>query len=431
MQAAVAAELSYKPSYRAQLIRKFGGRIPTTSEGIITGYYRPDLLPNCQPGSVPKLFQPAPHTAGNDAHMRGAAPNTKLETILCSAVGEQGQPQAQNSQYGASNREDTAKNEDTSLAAMGESGSPSEPRGLDHNPGFQSKASSIAIDVDPITLRHAYVELNFGHGYPAMPNGMPFWHKMDFEAGFAFAAFQMFLEMGESGPRELFDLCQNPELLRVAGQQFEREIAPIELNFQLQEYFILHYWYVRGRAFDLYKETALRHQRLRKQVKMEDKHYAIADTILEKLETYFLSDAFMREMSPKTAMDALSKLVAIQRVSIGLPSGGPLPINQQADATSFEMIMRNVAQTQGAGTAAGNGFGSGSNHTKDMINQVLSDPKATESLQEVVIRISTASSGKEATSERRFPGKPVRPDLAIDEATIIHAELRDLGTGVQ
>ena len=417
MQADKANESSYQPSYRAQLIRKFGGRIPTTSEGIITGYYRPDMLPMQAPGKVPKLFQETSlANAGNNAHMRDPD-DSKLAAILCSAADADAEMgEAQNARI--TNREDAVKNEeDHVFAAIGD---------------FRMPKNGMAIvDVDPITLRHAYVELNFGHGYPAMPNGMPFWHKMDFEAGFAFAAFQMFLEMGDDGPRELFDLCQNLELLQVAGQQIGRDITPMELGFRLQEYFILHYWYVRGRAFDLYKETALRHQRLRKQVKMEDKHYKIADSILQKLEMYFQSDAFMREMSPKTAMDALAKLVAIQRISIGLPSGGPLPINQQADATSFEMIMRNVAQTQGAGTSAGNGFGSGSNHTKDMINQVLSDPSATQNLQEVIIKISTATSGKPETSERRFPGKPQRADLAIDEATIIQAELRELGTGVK
>ena len=194
------------------------------------------------------------------------------------------------------------------------------------------KNSSLSIvDVDPIALRHAYVELNFGHGYPAMPNGMPFWHKMDFEAGFAFAAFQMFLEMGEDGPRELFDLCQNLELLQIAGQQIGREITPIELGFQLQEYFILHYWYVRGRAFDLYKETALRHQRLRKQVKMEDKHYKIADSLLEKPEAIIRRSASALRLSHIThdhlEASSVSLLVDRQRATSRESNTDPLDGN--------------------------------------------------------------------------------------------------------
>jgi hypothetical protein len=256
---------------------------------------------------------------------------------------------------------------------------------------------------------------------------MPFWSKFEFENGFAFAAFQMFLEIGTSGPRELYALSSNTELLTVASQQIGKTVTQQELNFRLQEYFVLHYWYGRSKAFDLYRETALRHQRLQRQVSMEEEHFTTAGKILSKLTAYFDSAEFMKEMTPKTALDALTKLVAIQRVSVGLPATGPLAVNQQADATSFEMIMRSVAQTQGAGqTQGGAGFGGGATHTKDMLTSILQDPRAAGALQEVIIRVSQSHSGVAPAPEKRFPGKPAQDYDVQDAQDILEAEVREL-----
>ena len=162
---------------------------------------------------------------------------------------------------------------------------------------------------------------------------------------------------------------------------------------------------------------------------MEDRHFDVADKLLTKLNAYFSEARFMDEMTPKAAMDALAKIVAIQRVSLGLPSNGPLSINQQPEATSFEMIMRSVAQKQGTDGRLASSESSGS-HTRDMINQVLADPTSAASLQEVIIRISQVSSNVEATPEKRFPGRPGMYDQ-VDEATIIEAEVRELNAGPQ
>lgn len=385
-------ELTYTPSYRAKLIKQYTGRIPSTGEGIQTGYYRPDMLPS-EPPEEPKLLEDGNKPKTNEAE---STDSSSLQVL--------GQEEsAQTSRLAPAKKNDAH--------------------------GFAASARfDMSGSEDPVAaaLRAAYVELIFDHGYPAMPTGMPFWHKFDFESGFAFAAFQMYLEYGAEGPRELYVLAQNAELLRVFGAQSEREVTPTELLFRLQEYYILHYWHGRTKAYDLYRDTALRHHRLKKQARTEDRHFGVADKILEKLMTYFDSEGFMSEMTPKAALDAFSKIVAIQRVSLGLPAGGPLPVNQQPEATSFEMIMRTVAQQQGAGQEVlGGGFGAATAHTREMINQVLTDPTAAKNLQEVIIRISQVSSGAEPTPERRFPGRPDMHGI-IDEAQIIEAEVRDL-----
>lgn len=390
--------LQYTLSYRASLIKKFGGRIPTTGEGLLTGFYRSDMLPHQPPGDVPKLM------VGHSANTNEAAPVVGLQTTLGKELGQ-----------------------DESSGPTSGSLAKNAPMGSAAGARPQKTAAELAQEAELAEqLRHAYVELGFDYGYPAMPGGMPFWHKLDFESGFAFAAFQMYLESGDEGPREIHALSNNIELLAVARQQSRPDLTHVELNFMLQEYFVLHYWYSRAKSYDLYKETALRHQRLRKQVRTEDAHFSVAAKILEKLQGYFDQPRFIDEMTPKTALDAFSKIVAIQRVSLGLPSTGPLAANQQPEATSFEMIMRNVAQKQGTAAALGNGFGSSTSHTRDMIDQILTDPGAAASLQEVIIRISSVSSGVPDTPEKRFPGKQVQ-EVDVDDAQIIEAELREIG----
>lgn len=358
---------NYAPSYRAQLVKRFGSRIPTTSEGLPTGYYRTDMLP---------AYPIAPQQL--EAQTSGVTPTS---------------PGAEPTHEDASSK---------AKATV----SPQVPGG---------QVAQDRADLADV-LRAAFVELNFDHGYPGIPNGMPFWHKLEFESGFAFAAFQLYLESGQEGPRELFSVASNEELLRVASAQHQRQLSPQELLFALQEYFTLNYWSSRAKAFDLYKESAWRHQRLKRQVRTENSHFEIAEQLMAKLAVYFGSERFMNEMTPKAAIDALGKIVAIQRISLGLPASGPLAANQQPEATSFEMIMRNVATTQGAGQAAGQrGV---AEHTKDMLDQVLADPTAANNLQEVIIRVTSLTAQANKEPERRFPGRD-RGGIVFEEAEFI------------
>ena len=394
-------EPDFKYSYRASLVRRYASRIPITSEGILTGFYRPDLLPFEDPQL---LTSPAHCAPPATADLQSSDLRSRAEPIEdCSPAG-------------------TTKDAPIGFSAVtGE---------------IQKKISrgdlEEVIDSNNIianALRVAYVELGFDHGYPTIPSGMPFWSKLDFESGFAYACFQMFLEQGEEGPREIHQLLNNDELFRVFQDNFGKESTKQSLLFQLQEYFVIHYWYPRSRAFDLYRDTSERHSRLRRQSSMESRHYKLAKKALERLELCLDNDDFWAEVSPRVAFDALSKLVAIERVSTGLPAGGPLPVNQQPEATSFEMIMRAVAQQQGATqiSAMGSTRDNGS-HMKDMVDQILTDPTTVKSLQEVIVRISTVkSSGEENNNLRRFPGKQdtidvnaveIAPDFAKNPANI-------------
>jgi hypothetical protein len=267
------------------------------------------------------------------------------------------------------------------------------------------------------SLKNAYADLSFEHGYPTLFDSRPFWHKLDFEPGFAYGAFQIYLELINVGPREISSLSENAELLAIASQSHglpQGELIPkAQLGRLINECSILYYWRSRAKAHDIYKEAANRHIRLRRQTSTEDNHFTIADNLLKKLMTEVLGgQSIWAEMSPKTAVDMLKALVLIQRVSVGLPASGPLSQKETPEDVTFEMIMRTLGQKmhqsgnvyENGGQAHGGGR---------LLDAVLKDPNTAASMQEVIIRVQkahrdvqTLPNPYEGGQARRFTGRP-------------------------
>src|SRR5256885_1255922 len=261
-----------------------------------------------------------------------------------------------------------------------------------------------SAEEEMLQVRNAYSDLSFEYGYPTLPDGRPFWHKLDFEPSFCYGAFQIYLEnsstsgANSSGPREVSELSENAELLQLAtqikGRQESEKVSPSELFAELTEYYHLYFWRARSKAYDIYKEAAYRHAKLKRQMSTEDVHYNLAVNLLQQLKEKVLeAPDFFEEMSPKTAIDLLGKLVAIQRVSAGLPAAGPLATKEAPEETSFEMILRSIAQKAG-----GNGVNSSTYDqegrpigSRGILNSVLEDKTATDMLQEVIIRVTRAT----------------------------------------
>jgi hypothetical protein len=292
-------------------------------------------------------------------------------------------------------------------------------------------------------LKNAYLNLSFEYGYPTLSDGRPFWYKLDFEPGFTYAAFQIYLEAVNFGPRDLATVASDKELRRIAhkmlgsngsgsngsngsnssgngntntGTDAETQSAePVELAEveqvipMLYEASILYAWRARAKAYDLFKEAAYRHMKLRRQSTVEDGHYELSSTLLEELKEKVINkDAFFEGMSPKVAVELLGKLVAIQRVSVGLPAAGPLPNKEAPEDVSFEMIMRSLAQ-KSVGTQ-GNVYDHATGQvTHSALNKVLSDPESANMLQEVIIRVTKATHQQNLNSDapqgKRFLGR--------------------------
>lgn len=260
------------------------------------------------------------------------------------------------------------------------------------------------------SLKTAYIDLSYEHGYPTLPDGRPYWQKLGFEPGFAFGAFQIYLELINDGPREISQLYDNQELLqlssRMKGLPPGQSVSPQELGITINEFAILYYWRTRSKAYDLYKEASFRHQRLRRQMTSEEKHYSLATTLMKELEEKVFQDPeFWQHMSGKTAVDLLGKLVAIQRVSVGLPAQGPLSQKETPESTTFEMIMRTLGQK-----AAGNTYEHAGNQaqSRELLDTVLKDKGSTENLQELIIRVTKAQHDVLPSNEpqaRTFKGR--------------------------
>lgn len=272
-------------------------------------------------------------------------------------------------------------------------------------------------------LRNAYADLSFEYGYPTLFNGRPFWYKLDFEPGFAHAAFQMYLESIQTGPRELTLIAQNPELRNVLskvransintpkedGQKSDQEsdqggIQSVDEVLDLvNEFSVLYMWRFRARAHDLYKEAAYRHLKLRRQTTLEDEHYVLASNLLAKLKEKVLESAdFFESMPPKVAVDMLIKLIGIQRVSTGLPASGPLPTKDAPEDMTFEMIMRSLGQKA---AQSGTMFdGRTGEPTQNVLSEVLQDRATASMMQEVIIRVSKVRSEQNNSEDLRAKG---------------------------
>lgn len=239
------------------------------------------------------------------------------------------------------------------------------------------------------SLSAAFTELIYDQGFPTLASGEPFWHKLDFEPGLAYAAFQIYLDMDETGARDLSEIARNTELINILTQQRDGEAPPhSQVLSIITEYSILYYWRHRSRAHDLFKEAAYRHQRIKRAMSAEDYHYRLSEKLLKQVETYLGTEDFAKGLTPKTAMEALTRLVAIQRVSVGLPAAGPLPSKEAPESTQFEMILRqlgmqNVTSGRGQGTT-------GSNRMKSKaLENILEDPANARQMQELIIRVTT------------------------------------------
>lgn len=347
-------------SYRAQLIRRVAARTPVTGEDLPVGFYRADLLP-LEPPDV----DPTSDADGGD-----------------DPIEQTSDPLPENAPQ-------------TSPSAG------------------SAEARRQFLEVQ--ALQAAYVELSYEHGFPTLPGGEPFWHKLDYEPGFAFGAFQMYLDQTKEGARELSELARQTEVLHILQHLHNREVLADEALRILDEYSILYYWRQRAKAHDLFKEAAYRHVRLQRAMSAEDHHYRLSAKLLKKVEDFIDTKTFEDGLTTKTSLEALKTAVAVQRVSVGLPAQGPLPGKEAPVATQFEAILREIAQTQATQAASTGAQGAGSK-SRDLIDALLRSPDTARSMQELVIRMTQVTVGsREAPRPGRTYDQEGQPAAPVDD----------------
>ena len=289
---------------------------------------------------------------------------------------------------------------------------PTTPEGLPagfYRADLVPNSASPRDALNPRLLDVAFVELRYDEGFPSLPDGRPFWHKLDFEPPESFVLFDIYTNLASQGPRHLHQLLDIPEVQRILP--FD---SPASASQALRELYTLYYWRDRARAYDLYQEAAYRHIRTRRAMKAEDYHYIKAEELLQRLirkigeraDDFF--DILVSE--PDKAISVLEKLVKIQRVSAGMPSMAPpesLPSPTQNAPTDFEMILRQVSQRNApidiSSTPSRGNIHSRQEdtHTLDeqgrvipttdnLLRGALNDPNTAKLLQEVIIRVSSS-----------------------------------------
>jgi len=330
--AVAVAEAEAEIGYRAQLISMLNQKIPNTAEGLPVGFYRVDLLPQCTSG-----------------------------------VGADGADRA-------------------------------------------SKALVNFDDDDTMDqIRNAFVELDYSLGYPTLNAGVPYWDKLSFEPGFAYGVFQTYLEMVNFGPRDITKLASNPELRALAGRVYlsgegegrgrgegegegegftSQQFLPI-----IYEYMQLYGWRPRAKAYDLYKEAAYKHLRMRRQVSVEDAQFLLSSSILEGIARKMGEAKFLDSLSDTAIVALYDKVTKNQRVSVGLPAANPLPSKERDEdsESSFEMILRSMslkANLETSNSGPGSMSNAFSHSTHKVLNNLLEDNVTTNQIQEMIVKVT-------------------------------------------
>lgn len=289
-------------------------------------------------------------------------------------------------------------------------------------------------------IQAACVSLGYDDGFPSLPDGRPIWFRMEHEPQELHTAFERYVELGTMGPRYIASLLDDQELSQLPG---------LNLNVEtLRNAYHMYYWKDRATAHDIFQEAAYRHIRTRRALSSEDKSYLLATRMLERLETIFNSKELWDQIQhdPAVALNYLEKLVKIQRVAAGLPATAPQGEESQAAPTSFEMIMRRVAETVAPGDSPASAPGAQQTSIIDengrvvltnseFVRGALNDPASARHFQELIIRM--AQNGG-ATKQPRWAGKVAErgdggsgdgdgdgEDLNVNE---IPSEFRNLGS---
>jgi hypothetical protein len=230
-------------------------------------------------------------------------------------------------------------------------------------------------------------EILYREGFPTFEDGRAFWSQMPFEPDNAYAAFKIYLDLGNiQGVRRLEALY---------AQNLGQNVGD---PMDLAEFFTFYTWGPRCKAYDLFNVAA--HQKLREKrvLSTTDSHYLEAERLLTVVKGYFEKTVmvedeetgemheeleFLMELTPKVALDMLTKLVQIQRISLGMPAHGLAGGDQHAAPPNaeVEVVLKTIAKA-GLDPEA-----STSNLNSNDLEMILGDPDTAALAQQLIIRI--------------------------------------------
>lgn len=235
-------------------------------------------------------------------------------------------------------------------------------------PAFFYRSDLLPYPLSTLTQEScdaAVVSLEYEEGYPTY-NGKIWWYQLPHEPMDAYMTFQRYLDQAETvGLRQL-------QLLSMEEK----------ISFQsIQSLYNEYYWSYRSRSYDLFNIAAERRRRIIQQRKVENRHFDMAEALMEPLRDKLRNPDFLKNIEPKEAVEILAKLVNIQRVSLGLAANGNAgkEVYNPDGAVTPANLMKQI--TEGTGIQD-EGLGINSN-----LQLLLSDPKFAFEAQALVIRV--------------------------------------------
>ncbi|KKL46560.1 hypothetical protein LCGC14_2344340, partial [marine sediment metagenome] len=254
---------------KIEVVKAAASTLPLNSFGLPDGYYRPDLLPTTL---LPE-----------HSDVTGSLPVADaINDVLPSGCPLEGDP--------VTTETDASSDADNDASSIGNQ----ESQELTVTNGARESI------LDRQVLQNAYTPLMYDEGFPTQPDGRPFWDRLEFEAVEAFEAFKVYLNQGRAGARQVYDLDvylsdkriidsevigdtnDDEDFKQFQGQSsdgsngnngsnggngnatygahhnggYSNSLLHVPEGYMLpdsdtlQEYYNLHYWAIRARAYD-------------------------------------------------------------------------------------------------------------------------------------------------------------------------------------
>ena len=236
-------------------------------------------------------------------------------------------------------------------------------------------------------LESAFIWMNYNEGFPALPNGKPFWDNLDFEPPEAYSVFTRYLQMHQGREAviddedDLGEAASGIRSISTLAADLHSDKDLLAKVDQYQMYYHLYYWGLRAKSYDVFRVAQHRRQQEVRAIEVEDSHFITSNRLMNKLSKYMDDDEeFWDMMTPKTAIDMFKTLTQIQRISAGLPAAGPASKEEGKRSTnqSFGMILKQVAQE--------NNIEVGTQKEKStLMERIQKDPEAIAQLQALII----------------------------------------------
>lgn len=229
---------------------------------------------------------------------------------------------------------------------------------VDGHDGPQSPIQVRTLGQLQETLDAAMVSLEYHEGFPALPDGKPFWKQLDCEPTAAYDAFVFYLEAGSTRKRS--DLIGYP-------------------TDDVNEWFHIYYWQYRAKAFELFKVVDHNKRRIERLINTEDSHYVAAERIFRTIADAIKGPEFQEKLmalDPEKLVGVLDKVVKIQRISTGLnANGGAVDPADLKKAPQTNVIVQQIVQN-GAETVQ---------KSEESMDILMDNPDAVELAQSLIL----------------------------------------------